>query len=820
MSTVFLDRDGVICANRTDHVKSWAEFHFLPGAVEGIVALTRAGCQTVVVTNQAAVHRGLVSAAEVEAIHRQMVAAVAAAGGRIDLVLYCPHRADEQCRCRKPQPGLLLEGARRLGIDLAEFVRGGRLLDGRAGGARRGLPHGARPHGARRARPALGRGAAAARVSGVTQPETRGEAYLARRADVAVRHRPPRLGGGAHPVPYQPRPVSSWDPDRPGRSDTRGKRRPMELVRYLKVVRKSWWILVLLVISAAGSTTYFALDQAPEFASTTTLLLNPGVPNDMLVYYQSSASASLADSYTALIHSETFADAVAKALPFPMDPGSIIGAVSTDLVANTLFYRIQVTSDSPTHAQQLADTVTKVFISANADQQQQQAQNGGGAQTVALQQLADEIDKLNTQIGRYNDAITTLEAQPVSAARDTQLTPLYDRLSSLEQTRTNALVAQANLTTNQSGNSAVVFDPAQGGHQLSRHVLTQVAVAAAAALVLGIGLAFLREYLDYTIRSPEYMEEVFGLPPVAAVGVLGGGSQRRRWGRGKRKGSGTSRMPGAASGASRLAGRNLVTLEQPRAVESEIFRSLRTNIQFAGLERPVRTMVVTSAGPGEGKTFTAANLAVVMAQAGKRVILVDTDLRRPGVHKLFDLPNAAGFTTLVLGDGTVRAELAQPMPGLPGLKVITSGPLPPNPSELLGAGQTAELMNRLAQAADIVIYDAPPAGAVTDPLILAARVDAVVFVVNAGVARRDVVARIRRNLQATGVRTLLPVLNRVKMRDVQGAYYYYYYHSYSTDPGAPRTNGHQAAAPTPDVVLAAPGGPDDRPPGRGEGSKR
>ena len=381
-------------------------------------------------------------------------------------------------------------------------------------------------------------------------------------------------------------------------------------------------------------------------------------------------------------------------------------------------------------------------------------------------------------------------------------------MSTLEQTRTTGLVAVANAATAGAGvDSAVVVDPAQPGHQLTRKILPQVLIAGAAALVLGLGLAFLREYLDYTVRSPEYLEETLGLPPMAAIGEVGAVLNRGYGRRHKRKAETASF---AASEAGRLTGHNLITLEHPRAVESEVFRVLRTNIQFASVDKPVRTMVVTSAGPGEGKSFTAANLAVVLAQTDKRVILVDTDLRRPSQHKLFNLSNTVGFTNLVLNSATDRAVAVQPVPGVPGLSIITSGPLPPNPSEVLNAQQTAHLMEELAQMADIVLYDTPPAGVVTDPIILAARVDATVLVINAGVARRDMVLRVKRLLLGAGVRVLIPVLNRVKLRDLQG-YYYYYYHNYGTLPAMPMTNGFHPTEAVPDLVSVATADDKERP---------
>jgi D-glycero-D-manno-heptose 1,7-bisphosphate phosphatase len=134
MKTVFLDRDGVICYNRPDHVKSWAEFCFLPGALDGLRALTQAGCRIVVVTNQAVISRGQLTAAQVDEIHARMIAAVAAAGGRIDKVLYCPHRPDEDCACRKPRPGLLWAAAREYPVDWSQaYLVGDHWTDIQAG---------------------------------------------------------------------------------------------------------------------------------------------------------------------------------------------------------------------------------------------------------------------------------------------------------------------------------------------------------------------------------------------------------------------------------------------------------------------------------------------------------------------------------------------------------------------------------------------------------------------------------------------------------------------------------------------------------------
>jgi capsular exopolysaccharide synthesis family protein len=223
----------------------------------------------------------------------------------------------------------------------------------------------------------------------------------------------------------------------------------------------------------------------------------------------------------------------------------------------------------------------------------------------------------------------------------------------------------------------------------------------------------------------------------------------------------------------------VVTLFDSRSSVSEAFRALRTHIQFANPGQSIRSLLITSAGPEEGKTVTAANLAVSIAQGGSRVILVDADLRRPSIHRLFGLRKAPGFSNLIIDvEGEIKSYL-QPTK-VEGLWILPSGTLPPNPAELLGSPRAAEVMKRLEDYADIVIYDSPPAATVTDALILATRVEGVLQVVLAGHTRRDLVWQGRVALERVGACVLGPVLNRVPKSDL-GYYHYYYYGYYHRD---------------------------------------
>jgi len=225
-------------------------------------------------------------------------------------------------------------------------------------------------------------------------------------------------------------------------------------------------------------------------------------------------------------------------------------------------------------------------------------------------------------------------------------------------------------------------------------------------------------------------------------------------------------------GAERTNGRpptGLVALRDPRSPVAEAYRALRTNIQFSSLDTPVRTLLVTSAGSDEGKSTTLANLAVVMAESGTRVLAVDCDLRRASLHTLFDLDNSKGLTSVFLPDG------AEPLPvqdtAVPNLQVLTSGPLPPNPSELLGSRVMTRVLERLREAAEIVLFDAPPVVAVTDAALLAPRVDGVLLVVDAGSTRRDVARRARAQLEKVNARLLGVVLNNVPLDSQMFGYY-------------------------------------------------
>jgi len=219
----------------------------------------------------------------------------------------------------------------------------------------------------------------------------------------------------------------------------------------------------------------------------------------------------------------------------------------------------------------------------------------------------------------------------------------------------------------------------------------------------------------------------------------------------------------------------VVTHSDPSSTASEAFRVLRTNLQFMSIDEPLKAIVLTSASPGEGKTTMAANLAVAFAQTGASVCLVDADLRRPMVAKTFGVNNWIGLTTALIGQGDLESALQQT--DIPGLTLLTSGPTPPNPAEMLGSLRMTNLIAILKERFDMVIIDTPPILAVTDAAVLAPKADGVVLVVRSAKVPRDQVIRAKVALEAVKAKLLGVVLDALQPEHEADYYYYNYYRS-------------------------------------------
>jgi non-specific protein-tyrosine kinase len=275
------------------------------------------------------------------------------------------------------------------------------------------------------------------------------------------------------------------------------------------------------------------------------------------------------------------------------------------------------------------------------------------------------------------------------------------------QTKRDALVTKAALTA-RGDNFTVSGAPVPTAPAEPRPI-RDLLIALALGLILGLAVAFTKDYFDDTLRTKEELDRASGgLPVLALVPVVPGWRDRNS--------------------------AVLESLTHPRSATAEAYRSLRTALAFAGIERTMKIIQVTSSTSGEGKTTTAANLAVTLAEAGKKVILVDCDLRRPRVHEFFNLENHVGYADVLLG--TVSAESAMQVVETPGLSILPAGPQPPNPSELLSTAAARDLLEKLAADVDHVIVDSPPLIPVTDSSAIALYVDALILLVAAKATSR------------------------------------------------------------------------------------
>jgi capsular exopolysaccharide synthesis family protein len=215
---------------------------------------------------------------------------------------------------------------------------------------------------------------------------------------------------------------------------------------------------------------------------------------------------------------------------------------------------------------------------------------------------------------------------------------------------------------------------------------------------------------------------------------------------------------------------NLITLTDPRAPASEAYRTLRTNLMFYSLDKPLSTLVITSAIPGEGKSTVLSNLAVTLAQAGHETVIVDCDLRQPSQHDLWGLNNEQGLTTMLLDAAALENPPLQPV-NVEHLHILPSGPLPPNPADVIGSRRMKDLIDALKSRAEYVLFDVPPVLAVTDAALLGINVDGMLLVLRAGSSRRDHAARAKEELERVKVPIVGTVLVNAPRDAAVGTYY-------------------------------------------------
>jgi non-specific protein-tyrosine kinase len=521
----------------------------------------------------------------------------------------------------------------------------------------------------------------------------------------------------------------------------------LELRRYFLIFRKWAWFVILVAVISAVSSYFYSLTIPPTYRAETTMVVGKVVENTNSVYFPYEIPGSLAQAYGLLVGQPVILQATAEAIGQPEAWQNLFFKISAKSSTNSQLLQLGVTDSDPVFAARIANELAQqLILKGPISSQQKEAEEQRAF-------VSSQLGQLKLQIESSQKNLNSLSSQAALENDPKRLEDLNSRIASLQSKIAEWQKNYASLLAIQNSGSnlfVTVLAPAQPPKTpISPNVLQNVLLAAAAGLALAIGVVFLLEYLDDTIKDADDVQRVLGVSSLGAIMRIA-----------------SVREPGD----------QLITLRHPRSPIAEAYRVLRTNLRFSGIENPSGALLVTSAGPGEGKTTTAANLAITMAQAGRRVVLVDCDLRRPSLHKLFGLSNEEGLSSLFL-DSAPSLENIMYATRLESLKVIPSGPVPPNPAEMLDSNLMKRVFSDLRAQSDMLILDSPPTLAVADASILGARCSGAILVVDAGRTRTDACRRAVDTLGNTGTKILGVVLNKISSRRASSYYYYYYYSS-------------------------------------------
>ncbi len=361
---------------------------------------------------------------------------------------------------------------------------------------------------------------------------------------------------------------------------------------------------------------------------------------------------------------------------------------------------------------------------------------------------------LQKAVGQVKDEAQSINQKEIDYNRLKRVADNYAALHQLVLTRQK----EATLASHQETNNVYKLDAAiEPLLPVYPRVRLNVLLAVVVGLLGGIGLAFFLEYLDNSIKSQEDVEKYLHVPFLGIIPSI-------------------KLIDPGAEGKQNTPMRDNYLLSHPKSSVAECCRTVRTNILFMTPDNPARRLLVTSSQPEEGKSTASINLSITMAQGGSRVLLVDTDLRRPRLHKTFGVKTGMGITTAILGEGSLEEVIHHSE--IPGLDLLPCGPVPPNPTELLHTDRFARIVEQLSEMYDRVIFDSPPVLVVADPLILSRLMDGVVVVIKSSHTARDLPRVAIRQLKDMQARILGVVLNDLDLEHREYGYYYYRRYGY------------------------------------------
>ena len=511
----------------------------------------------------------------------------------------------------------------------------------------------------------------------------------------------------------------------------------LDLRQYFSLFWHWAWLIILASLLAGAASYFYSSLMTPYYRSTTTALLNAAPATKATDYSSVMMSEQLTSTYSQMMAKDPVLIQVVEQVGLDIQLEDIKKWITVTPIRDTQLIEVTVETPHPSLSAEIANAVVTVFA---AQIQDIQAQRFSQSKATLETQLADT----EKQISIYSALAESEYIAEVKAGLETKVAQYREMYSNLLLSYEQVRLAEA-----QSVSSIVQVEPATANLIPVRpKVMLNTLLAAVVGFLLTIGLITVGEALDDTIKTPEEISRKFKLP---VLGVINHHAHETN---------------------------SPITLTDSRSPTAEAYRTLRTNVSYTSIDRPLRTLMVTSAEPGEGKTTTIANLGVVMAQNGKQVIIADCDLRHPRVHTYFGLANRVGMSTLFTQAALELNGTRQPTQ-VEHLTVMTTGPLPPNPAELMSSQRMQAILTLMLQAADVVLIDTPPTLAVTDAAALAPAMDGVLLVVRPGKTRTSALRQTLEQLRQVNARVLGVVLNDVIIRGKAYGYHYKYYQNYA-----------------------------------------
>jgi capsular exopolysaccharide synthesis family protein len=486
----------------------------------------------------------------------------------------------------------------------------------------------------------------------------------------------------------------------------------MELRDYLNVLRARKRVIILAALVVALTALVVSLVQPRVYEAQAEVLIaesdaGAALFGTVLPEFSSQPERGM-QTQVQLMQLRPLVESTIRTLDLQISSQDLLAQVSVSAVGQTNVVEVTARAEDPVLAADIANTLAGEYVAWSQETDRESLRSASREVEARLEASRLEVLELGRRVAEEGKT-DELEAElSIAIGAYTTLAEKLEQLKVSEEL--------------EAGAGLVVSPAVPDENYVEPTPVRNTAIGLLIGLALGLGMAFLNEYLDNTIKSAEELERIYGAPVLGMIPMT----------------------------ASPDGDHTLVIVQSPGSSAAEAYRGLRNSLDFINFDGEMRTLLVTSAAPAEGKSTVAANLAASLGQAGKRVVLVSTDFRRPTTHRFFSTSSVIGLSDVLLGSHSLKAALQRP--GDESVLILTPGKMPPNPSELLASSKMQAVLEQLEEWADWIIIDSPPLLAVADPASVARYVDGVLLVAQAGVSTREAAQSAAQMLAQVGAR--------------------------------------------------------------------